>query len=128
MLKKTGLMELEGQLKSVEGKFIKKEINVDTYNCWHSDLNKKILIHKGMIEELTKDTDEVHVLLKTEIIKLTDLNYVYSSATLSQKQELIRKGFQDSLYYQKGTFRTPYMMKIFHHSIMILKETTTGNG
>ena len=45
-----------------------------------------------------------------------------SAATLPQKQELLRKGFDNGLYYQNGLYRTPYMMPIFHHSILTLKE------
>ena len=35
--KKTELEETERQLHSVEAKWIKNEINIDTYNRWYSD-------------------------------------------------------------------------------------------
>lgn len=60
--------------------------------------------------------------LRNELDKLSDLQSVYLSATLPQKQELLRKGFDNGLYYQNGLYRTPYMMPIFHHSILTLKE------
>lgn len=120
--KKTALEETERQLHSVEAKWIKNEINIDTYNRWYSDLNRKTLQRQGYIAELSREDDEIHMLLKNELNKLSDLRFIYTSATLPQKQELLRKGFDNSLYYKNGLYRTPYMMKTFHHSILILKE------
>lgn len=108
-------------MHSVEAKWIKNEINIETYNRWYSDLNRKTLQLQGYIAELSREDDEIHMLLKNELNKLSDLRFIYTSATLPQKQELLRKGF-DNLYYKNGLYRTPYMMKIFHHSILILKE------
>ena len=122
MHKKTELVETERQLHSIEAKWIKNEINADTYNRWYSQLNQKTIELRNNVAELSREDNEIEMLLKNELDKLSDLQSVYLSATLPQKQELLRKGFDNGLYYQNGLYRTPYMMSIFHHSILILKE------
>jgi hypothetical protein len=57
------------------------------------------LIRKGgsrelqnKVAELSREDNEIEMLLRNELDKLSDLQSVYLSATLPQKQELIRKG------------------------------------
>lgn len=49
------LQEVEEKLFSVEEKWIKNEINKDTYNRWHSIYNDNILNLKGAIDRLSND-------------------------------------------------------------------------
>ena len=120
--KKTELDQIERQLHSVESKWINNELKADTYDRWHSELSNKTQTLKGTIASLTREDNEISLLLKNELGKLSDLRSIYLSATAPQKQELLRQGFDNGLYYQNGLYRTPYMMSIFHHSILILKE------
>src|SRR5687768_6503060 len=100
--KKTELEEAARQLHSMESKWIKNEINIDTYNRWHSQLNQKTIELKNKVAELGREDNENEMLLKNELDKLSDLQSVYLSATIPQKQELIRKGFDKALYYQNN--------------------------
>lgn len=74
------------------------------------------------MKQLNRTDEERYFLLKNEIQKLSDLSAVYLSATVPQKQELLRKGFDNGLYYQNGLYRTLYMMELFHHSRLILSQ------
>ncbi len=40
----------------------------------------------------------------------------------SEKQGLLRTVFDNRLYYQNNLYRTPYLMQIFHHILLTLKE------
>lgn len=42
------------------------------------------------------------------------------SATIPQKQELLREGFDNGLYYKNRLYRSPYMMEVFHHNMLII--------
>ncbi len=53
--KKSQLQEAEEKLFSVEEKWIKNEINKDTYDRWYSIYNNEILNLKGAIERLNND-------------------------------------------------------------------------
>ncbi|HEY1869851.1 MAG TPA: hypothetical protein VGG71_02275, partial [Chitinophagaceae bacterium] len=74
------------------------------------------------INELSKDHDQTHSLLKRNIDKLSDLRCVFYNATILQKQELLNQVFDSSLYYQNKIYRTPSIMPLFNHNTQVLKE------
>jgi len=53
---------------------------------------------------LSSDEDDIYLLLQKNLLGLTDLKYVFEKASLTKKQELIRKGFDQNLYYQNGVY------------------------
>lgn len=120
--KKIEQEQLETQLHSVESKWISNQVNIDTYNRWHNELQPKLAALKAEVNKLSYDQNEVYFLLQNELHKLSDLKQVYKSCTTLQKQDLLRKGFDSRLYYQDGLYRTTYMMHVFHHSKLILKQ------
>ena len=109
-------------MDSLELKWIKNEIGADTYHKWHDEFSQKLLLLKQETFQLRQGENEIKFLLDQELHKLSNLEYIYSSATISQGQELLRRVFDNRLYYQRSLYRTPYMMSIFHHSILILSE------
>lgn len=50
------------------------------------------------------------------------MRFVYNSCSTEDKQKVLGKVFDNRLYYQNKVYRTPYMMKIFHHDSLILKQ------
>lgn len=62
------------------------------------------------------------MLLYQELDKLADMQQLYNAATTVQKQQLITLGFDSKLYYKEQLYRTPFIMPIFSHNTMILKE------
>lgn len=119
---KLELEELETNLHSVESKWINNQMAHDTYHRWHGEFTDKIRLKKAEIEKADKDQNEVYFLLQNELHKLSDLKHIYSSSTTIQKQELLRTVFDSGLYYQNDLYRTTYLMQIFHHNLLILKE------
>ncbi len=122
MSKRTEISEKERQLHSIEAKWINNEIKADTYQRWHTDLSRSLAILRDEIKDMNRADEQRYMLLKNELQKLSDLATVYSSATIPQKHELLRKGFDNGLYYKNGLYRTPYMMEVFHHSTLILSQ------
>jgi hypothetical protein len=121
-LKNHELSTLQTKVDSLELKWINNEVGADTYHKWHDEFSQKLLQLKQETSKLKHGEDEIRFLLQGELSKLSDLEYVYSSATIPQGQELLRRVFDSRLYYQKGIYRTPYMMSIFHRSTLILSE------
>lgn len=66
--------------------------------------------------------DQSYFILNNNIEKCTDLNYVYQLAALPEKQQLLNKVFDRKLYYFQGVYRTPWIMPLFAHNSLILKE------
>jgi hypothetical protein len=62
------------------------------------------------------------LLLLENIGHLSDTRKVYLTVNLLQKQELIRTVFDNSLYYEKNVYRTPYLIPELAHNELIMKE------
>ena len=60
--------------------------------------------------------------VKEELNMLSDLRYIYTICNTNQKQQLIKLGFDNRLYYFKNTYPTPYIMPIYTHNSLNLKE------
>jgi site-specific DNA recombinase len=120
--KKAEFDQVEAQIQSVEEKWINNQLSHETYHRWYSDLTRKRIIVKSEIEKLNKLGNHVYFLLQNNLQKLTDLQAMYQSAATLQKQELLRMVFDNSLYYKDKVYRTTYLMPVFTHNTLILKQ------
>ncbi len=120
--KKLELQEVEEKLFSVEEKWIKNEINKDTYNRWHSIYNDNIFNLKGAIERLSNDQSHAFGILEKNLNLLTDMRYVYTKSDTLRKREFVNLVFDSNLYYQDGIYRTPTMLGVLSHNHLIMKE------
>jgi site-specific DNA recombinase len=120
--KKSALSTAEEKLKSIEEKWIINQLSFETYQRWYSDLTNERMALRAQIEKLSQDQGQVWTLLQQELDSLGDLQGLYNTCTTLQKQQLIRLGFDSKLYYQENIYRTPYIMPVFSHNLMILKE------
>ena len=114
--------DADGQLKSVEEKWINNQMSFETHNRWYRELTDQRMALKTRVQKLSHHEDEAFVLLQKELYQLEYMNYLYSEASTTQKQQLIRLVFDCSLYYKEGIYRPPYLMSIFSHNTLILKE------
>jgi hypothetical protein len=119
---KKKMEDAEGQLKSVEEKWINNQMAFETYNRWYKELTDQRIALKSRAHKLSQHEDEAFVLLQKELYQLEDMNYLYNQSSTIQKQQLIRLVFDCSLYYKKGVYRTPYLISTFSHNALILKE------
>ncbi len=110
------------KLMSIEEKWITNRIQHDTYERWHNELTTKKESLKEQIEKLRHNGDRTFSLLRDQLFYLSDLNYVYTEATTIEKQELIKMVFDDYLYYENGIYRTPYIMELFIHNVLKMRE------
>jgi len=120
--KKHELEDAQEKLFSVEEKWIKNEITRDTYDRWYSTYNHAILNLKGAIERLSNDQGRAFEILEKNLSLLSDMKYVYTKADTMQKREFISMVFDNNLYYQEGIYRTPTMMDMFSHNLLLMKE------
>lgn len=107
---------------NLEKKWIRNELSFDTYNRWRNDLYSKKTYLQARIETISKCDDELYRLLEENLDQLTDMNFIYSNATIDQKQDLLKKVFDNSLYYSEEIYRTPSLFKMFTHNELILRE------
>jgi len=110
------------RLFSVEEKWINNQMAHETYQRWYTDITQKRIHLKAEIEKLGKDQNQVKTLLNDNLERLTDLQAVYSATTTVNKQELLRQVFDNTLYYKDKIYRTQYIMPVFSHNTLILKQ------
>lgn len=120
--KTADIKRVEADMHSMEEKYIRNAIEFDTYQRWYTQLSTQRLQLNADIQTLRRDENETWYLLETELYKLSDLNYIYNAATTLQKQQLIRIGFDNSLYYRNKSYRTRYIMPVLAHNELILRE------
>lgn len=120
---KKELDQIEKSLYNVEQKFITEgSISPETYQRWTRDLGSKRIAAGAAIDQYSRDEQAVWFLLENELDQLSDLRSVYNNMTTTDKQELLRQVFDDRLYYQSHTFRTPFVLAPFTHNLLTLKQ------
>lgn len=120
--KKNELKTAVAQLESLEEKFISDQINNETYSKWYSTYKHKESSLRFEVEQLSGDQEKTWRQFKGNLPRLSDVHYLYHSATLVQKQTFIKLVFNSQLRYEAGSYRTPYLFKLFTHNTLILKE------
>lgn len=116
------LAQVEQKIHSLEEKWINNQVSFETYNRWFTDYRNQRSSLSLQIDNLSKADNEIFSLLDKNLYSLTDMSFVYQSFDTEGKQELIRKVFDNRLYYKEKVYRTPHLMEIFHHNILILKQ------
>lgn len=112
----------EEKLFSIEEKWIANKITHDTYERWFSTINSNRISLKEAIERLSDDPNKIYSILHRNLDSLTDLKFVYTKSDTLEKQELIRLGFDNNLYYQEGIYRTPTMIDLLSHNSHVMRE------
>lgn len=123
------IMELKEKLNSLEEKYITDKIAPETYEKWNSvykrDLNSRMI----EISDLNKSDSEVRGLVERNILRLSDLFYIFDKNTVEMKQAIIRAIFPDIFVKETTGFGTNYIIDIFRPNIsktlgiLTIKET-----
>lgn len=116
------LADAKGKLVSVEEKFIANQLSPEAYNRWYTNLQQQIVYLQSQKQQLSTVNNEAFLLLDENLKDLTNLTQVYNDAELTDKQLLLNTVFDSRLYYQNKTYRTPYIMDIFKHNLLILSQ------
>lgn len=122
-VKKQKQLELvQRNIESLEKKFIADQINFETYNRWLSDYSQQRDALHYAVESSKQDSEALMDLLRRNVEKLTDLQYVYRESDTTGKQMLLRGVFDNTLTYKKDGYRTAYLPRFLWHNLLILKH------
>lgn len=120
--KEIELKQEDPKLLSIKGKWITNKINQDTYQRWYNIIINKRAVLTSSINRLNQNRNKAYQELYKNIELLSDLKYVYTKAYTTEKQELIRLGFDNNLYYKNGIYRTPTMIDELAYNHLLMKE------
>ncbi len=120
--RKAELNVAEVRLVSVETKWIDQQISYNTYERHYTSLHASILSLKSEIERLTLKEGDLWKLMEDELYKLKSIPEIFKAASTNEKQQFVKLVFDSQLYYKDHVYRTPYMLSIFSHNTLILKQ------
>lgn len=123
MQEKTGELEQTNQdIFSVERKWMRDQLAYESYLRLLGELTAKRSILQHQIRKLGQDQDQVWILLQQNLHKLGDMKFLWNNGNTLQKHEIIKKGFDNRLYYENGSYRTPFLLPIFSLNPMITNK------
>lgn len=120
--KKKELTGLQIRLDNLEEKYINNDLDVTAYKKWRDRYQAEISICQKYIMDMSQPMDEYQSFFNENIHRLGNLYYHYHNSDLHTQQALVKQVFNFQLYYHDGMYRTPYIMPIFAHNALILKE------
>ena len=116
------LAGVKADILKLEEKYLRDQINQDTFNRWQSTYQgQRYSLEQDIAtsERATAESWEAHY---KEIMSLQHLATIYAEANVPTKQSLIRLLFESQLTYRDGTFQTPSLLTFFAPKAAALKE------
>jgi site-specific DNA recombinase len=77
---------------------------------------------KKDIARLGKQETHLFSILDKHISLITDIRGMYESADTICKQEFVKLGFDNNLYYENGIYRTPTMLDCLSRNYLKMKD------
>lgn len=114
--------QAQADLESTEQKWVRNQLTFESYNRLYSEFTNQRQALKVQMDRLSADQNHIWYLLQEELEMVTDMHYIYKTATTLNKQEMIRRVFDRGLYYKQNIYRTPSLIEIFLHNELILKQ------
>jgi len=113
------LKRVEERIESLQLKYISGDFDVVEYKKWQA----KLKTEKSAIEQTISSLQVADTtLLDFVFSKISSLSELYQSANIFRKQSLLKILFGENLCYENGVYRTPYIMPLFIHKSLVLKE------
>jgi site-specific DNA recombinase len=120
--KESQLERLQEKLFAVEEKYINDQITKDTYDRWCNNYNGEIYALKKDVARLGKQETHLISILNRHISTITDIRGMYETADTTSKQEFVKLGFDNNLYYENGIYRTPTMLECLSRNHLKMRD------
>jgi len=120
--KKSELAKEQELLYAVEEKWIKNEIDQETYQRWHLKYKSNIDNLQIAIARLNTNHREAYEILNKQLDVFTDIKSVYHKFDTQEKREFIDLVFDSNLYYENGIYRTPTMMNLLSTNYLKMRD------
>lgn len=116
------LKNITQKIESLEEKYLNDDIEKETYFNWKKKLQQQRFEYIETISNLQLPIGQVWQRYNKMLNQLSDLNLIFQNAPIQGKHAFISTVFDNKLYYQDGTYRTPYLLPLFQAKALILKE------
>jgi len=112
----------QDKLKSLEDKFLMNQVHFEMYNRWHGELSREQADIRIQLQKLDRDKEQVSLITRQNLSRMNQLEQFYQAADTLGKQQLIKKVFDNRLYYKSDRYRTAYLMPLFYHNLPELSK------
>ncbi len=117
------LKDIANKIDKLEERLMNDEINADTYKKWQRKFSQDKALLFDEIESSRSGQREQKLKKLNRLLPLmSNIRMIYSNATLSRKQSLIRGVFKHNLTYVDGTFRTASIEPAFRDNALIANK------
>lgn len=117
------LNTIQGKINAAEEKYLlNPKMSKETYQKVINSLNDdktRILAEKALLDT---DVNVYYTRLNELIPKLSQLTTYFNAMPVIQQQQLVKVVFNQSLFYENSTYRTPSLLEVFTHKSLELKE------
>ena len=113
---------IEGKLDNLEDKYFSGAVNQESYDKWRIRYENERYVVLNLLDSLKSPQSQEWAKYSKHIDKLKDINYLYNTADVLGKKHFIGMVFNNKLYYQDGSYRTPYLLSQFLSKAAPLKE------
>ncbi len=103
---------LQKKIHSLEEKYLSNKIADETYTKWHDSYSFELNKLKISISQLSRDEKIISKLYNDNLEYLTDLNYLYNTASIEDKQSYLKALFPGCLTTTNEGYRTPSINKL----------------
>ena len=114
---------IQGKINTAEEKYLlNPDMSKATYQKVINSLNEdksRILAEKALLDT---DVEVYYNRLNDLLPKLSQLTTYFNAMSLIQQQQLINVVFDNSLFYENNSYRTPSVIDVFAHKSLELKE------
>jgi site-specific DNA recombinase len=107
----------EKKKNSMEEKYLDNKLDYETYFKWKGQLESELFDLRDQRSKIGDDPQDY-----ADLDSLMNMGEIYKMASTSDKQALVGGVFNNLLYYQDKTWRTPYMLGVFSSKSLILRQ------
>ena len=118
----TELKNVNIKISGLEEKFMNNEIESSTYKTWFKKLNEEKAVLENSLKPKSSSNLSTQEIIQKVLPNLRNLLGIYEKGNIFQKHSIVRAVFKDSLAYNNGVFRTPYINPTFEHNLLKVNE------
>lgn len=116
----------EEKISSLEEKYIGNLLQFDTYQRFYPMLRGELATKRIRFEEISSVKAEVLELYELALPQMQNLNFLYQSLNLENKQQLLKLIFIGGLFRTKHGYRTPQINPLFDVQMLIINTLVIG--
>lgn len=117
-----GLQKIQDRIAATQEKYLAQpDISEKVYAKVMAGLKADEARLQEQVNELSSNSRDYYQMMEDLLARLTNLREIFQEMSLVRKTMFVRTIFGESMWYQDGIIRTPYLHPLFRHNELVLK-------